>query len=339
MATLENIVASWQKSNVQIQLNKLITAGPTGTGTLCFKNVGIGPWARQNRTVMDLGVQGTGGANSMRVLSDYRVSGVQRPSFPMELPFTPTALAFAVTSCLQNRPVYATTGIKPAPYTDPQAKLFFAMETTYGAFLGRDVRGGIVKTVKISIPPAGADGGTPTLSVDCLAAEADQSSEIVLTPAALDTAAPCQSTNWNMEYGTNGGTTVAWPLCGADITIDNGAELDPQITSDGKPLAYHLGELKITGSFKTVMTTVNNEQYDRQLEDFLNGTSEEIKLNWGTNGAVAYLRIPIMLEEPSAPETMGNIMTFTTPFRGIYVGAGEPETFFASMATPLTIWA
>ena len=336
MSTAGTIIAGWQKSNIQVILNKTsISTVPSGTATLAFRNVGNGPWPRQNKALRDLGLQSTGGTNSMKIASDRAMASVQRPAFTLDLPFTPTALAFAAISTMQNRTT-DTAAVYALPYTDPQAALWFGMETTFGASSGRTVTGAIGKTLKISVPPSGADGGQPTLSLDCIAYSTAQMDALTLTPAILDTAAPCQSTDWNVTYGASG-ALAAIGHCGFDLSITNNAEVDPQVSVN--PTSYALGELAITGSIKVVMSSTAGDEYNTMHDDWLAGTVKEFQFNWGTAGATAYFIIPVLLEEPGEPEKQGNIMVVNVPFVGYYKDADEPKMWFASMATPLTIWA
>jgi hypothetical protein len=272
----------------------------------------------------------------MPVLSDLNnVSTVQRPAFTMNLPFTPTALGFALVSCLQNRAT-STNDIKIVPYTDPQSVLYFALETAYGVYAGRNAIGCVVKKVNISIPPAGADGGEPTLSVDCIGYSSAQITGALTGTATPDTAAPCQSTDWNITHGTTG-ALAAIGFCGLDFSIDNGLEVDPQVGVN--PLAYELGALSITGSLNAVVSTTATDEYTIINTAAVNGYEKEIQINWGAAGATAYIRLPIMWDEPGDPEKQGNIMTFKAGFESYHRDADEPELFVAGMASPLTLWA
>jgi len=337
MSTAGTVLTGWQKSNVHIVLNATsISTAPTGTATYSIPNVGNGPWPRQNKPIRELGYQSTGGTNSMRILSDYQVASVQRPSFTLDLPFTPTMLALAAVAVMQQRTT-ATADIKVYPFTDPQASKFFGFETTYGANAGRTVTGAIGKTLKISVPSAGADGGMPTLSLDCLAYSTAQMDALTVTPATLHTTALCQSTDWNVAVGTVGAAASAIGFCGFDLTVDNGAEVDPQVSAN--PAAFELGELTMKGTLKAVMSTTAGDEYNTILDNFLAGTPNKLQFNWGVAGATAYLQMPVLWDEPSEPQKQGNVMVFDAPFRAYYRDADEPEFMFVGMATPLTIWA
>jgi hypothetical protein len=333
--TTSTIVPGWKRSNIQVLLNKLITTGPSGAGTLGFRNVGNGPWPRQGRSLRSLGLQSTGGVNAMRIVSDRVLATVQRPTFTLELPFTPTAFAFAIVSVLQNR-VTASTNINVVPYTSGPAGLFFAMETSFGATAGRAIAGAIAKTVKISIPPAGADGGAPTLTMECIAYSAVQANANVLTGITLDTATPCQSTDWNIKYGVTG-TLEAMSHCGFDLTIENNASVDPQVSAT--PAGFILGDLEISGTVKYVMSTTSTDAFNAIEGDFIAGTVKELQLNWGAAGATAYIQLPLQLEEPGQPEKQGNVMVMSVPFSGYYKDDDEPLVFLANMANTLTLWA
>jgi hypothetical protein len=334
MSTFASELVPWQKTNAHFFLGKAAVAPPSGFN-FALKNVGIGPWPPSGTTVRRLPFQSSGGGHGMRVLSDFLVSSVKRIAFTVELPFTPTALAMAILSVLQN-------GTNASPvvcgaFTDPQSKWYFALEAVFGTGVGRQAFGCMAKSVKISVPPAGTDGGLPTLSMDCLAIGQSNIGALSQTAGTLDTAAPCQSTDWNATLApTAGGSPAAIGHVGFDLTIDNEAVEDPAVGVT--PAGFNLKGPTIKGNIKIIGSTTAGDEYTVIRTAAEAGTAQDLVLMWGTAGATAKFQMPVIWEPPGAPDPMDNVIVFPCAFEGYYEDADESGVSLASMATPFAAW-
>jgi hypothetical protein len=335
MSTQATLVAGWQRSNLQCYLTNAIATGPTSTATFALKNVGNGPWPKKGKQLKKLDLQSSGGTRPSPILSDFQLSSVERPAFPLSLPFQPKALAMAIVSCLQNKT--GTPDPVSIPWTDPQAKYFLSGETIFnpgaasGINAGRTFTGAVVKTVKISVPPSGATGGEPTLDVDCLAYSSGQLN--ALTGAGtLDTTAPCQSTDFSYTIGG-----AAAGHCGLDLTIDNGLEVDPQVSAT--PAGMELGKLSISGTIKVPFSLTSGDESNTIQDAYEAGTPSALILTIANSGATAMvITIPALWDEPGDPEIQGNIAIIPCSFQYYWVDATHPAFNISGGAAMLSAW-
>ena len=336
MSTVGTILAPWQKSNLQVYLLNTIGAAIAGTADFAFANIGTGPWPKKNKPIRDLGFQSAGGAHSLPLVTDYQHASVERPSVPVNFPFQIKPLTLAMGSLLQNKGV-GVTNPEFLPYTDPQAKWFLGFEAQYGANAGGQMLGAVAKSVKISCPPSGADGGTPTLSVDFIGHSVEQISATTGV-GTLDATLPIQSTDCAWTIGG-----AAMGHCAFDLSFENEADWDPQVGTT--PVGIHLGKLRYSGSIKVVMSATAADEWNT-IRDLWAGTAGAaptasalvLTITFPGSVGTAVFNIPAVWDEPGDPEVQGNVMVCSMPFKPAYVDATHPNVTMSSTGLYATIF-
>jgi hypothetical protein len=323
---LTDIVAPWQKQNTSIWLTTAIGTSPTSTATFCFRNVGAGPWPKSGMPLNEYEHQQQG--KPLRDANDYKL-GIVRPAFSLELPFTPTTMAFGLISLLQNKS--GATDLSVLPYSDPNAKWFFGVTTGFGnAVSYRQAYGAIVKSLTISIPAADASGGHPTLKLDCIAAYGERNAGG--SAATLNTDKPCLSTDWGFLINA-----VAKKFAGAEITLTNNAEWSPHVDANADMI--NLGKLDISGNVGVAVSNAASDEWDAINDAYEAGSSIDFRFDLTYSAVTHTIRIPVVfLEEPPEPAEQSGVAVSKIPFKGIYKDADEPGIVLTGLASTFSAW-
>jgi hypothetical protein len=323
---LTDIVAPWQKQNTSIWLTTAIGTAPSSTATFVFRNIGAGPWPKSGKPLNEYDHQQQN--FPLRDANDYKL-GIVRPEFSVELPFTPTTLAFGLISLLQNKT--GATNLLVIPYTDPNAKLFFGMATGFGGAVSyREVYGGIVRSLTIAIPPADASGGHPTLKLDCIAAYAARNFSGM--NGTMNTDKPCLSSEWGFLIGG-----VAKKFTGAEITITNNAALSPHTGANADMI--NLGKLDISGNVGVAVSNAASDEWDAINDAYEAGSSIDFRFDLTYEAVTHTIKLPVVfLEEPPEPAEQSGVAVSKIPFKGIYKDADEPGFTLTGLASAFAAW-